>query len=99
VRRRRERRARLQRKKDCPSGPCGALFDAETLGALATSGGPLVVPRVALASPGGVCQAPPFAACASNADCGGDPCVSYAFQAQDPVALESVSNGSTGVSR
>src|SRR6185369_15288129 len=33
----------------------------------------------------------------SNADCGSDPCVSYAFQAQDPIALESISNGSTDV--
>src|SRR6185369_3520544 len=33
----------------------------------------------------------------SNADCGSDPCVSYAFQAQDPIALESVSNGSADV--
>ncbi len=83
-------------KKDCPAGACGSLFDADTLAAFATSGGPLVVPRLP-AGMLGVCQAPPFAGCGTNADCGGAPCVTYAFQAQDPIALESVSNGSTDV--
>ncbi len=83
-------------KKDCPGGSCGTLFDADDLAALATSGGPLVVRRVAPGAPG-VCQAPPFNACSANVDCGADPCVSYAFQAQDPISLESVSNGSPDV--
>jgi len=81
--------------KDCPAGRCGALYDAAALAALTSNAGPLAIPRVA--SVAGVCQAPPFDACASNADCGGDPCVSYAFQAQDPVALESINNGSSSV--
>ena len=81
--------------KDCPLGRCGALYDAGSLAALVANGGPLAIPR--LASSAGICQAPPFAACASNADCGADPCVSYAFQAQDPVALESINNGSASV--
>lgn len=83
-------------KKDCPGGACGALYDAEAFADLIASGGPLVIPRVAAPAPG-ICQAPPFAACDANATCGGDPCVSYAFEAQDPVALESLSAGSDDV--
>ena len=82
--------------KDCAGGRCGALYDADAFAALVAGAGPLVVPRVAVAEPG-ICQAPPFGGCSSNGDCGTDPCVSYAFQAQDPVALESITNGSADV--
>ncbi len=83
-------------KKDCPDGVCGALYDVAAFRELVANGGPFLIPRVA-APAEGICQAEPFDICASNADCGPDPCVSYAFQAQDPVALESLTAGSDDV--
>ncbi len=67
----------------CPSGRCGVLFDVAPLVA---SGRPLVLPRLLPQ----FCQLPPNAACASVADCPGvgNQCVSYAFEAQNPVPLE-----------
>ncbi|MGH7787963.1 MAG: hypothetical protein ACRERC_13915, partial [Candidatus Binatia bacterium] len=69
---------------DCGTdAPCGENFDAT---ALAVGGGPLVLPRPFLG--GGVCQS---TAAGCNADCGSaGPCVSYAFEAQAPVTLDSL---------
>ena len=68
---------------DCPSGRCGVLFD---LAPLAFGGGPVVLPRPLPR----FCQLAPQAACAVPADCPGvgNPCVSYALEAQNPVPLE-----------
>lgn len=83
--------------KSCPGGACGALYDADAFRQLiAGNSGPLVIPRVAAPVPG-ICQAEPFDVCLTGAECGPDPCVSYAFQAQDPVALASLTAGSDDV--
>jgi len=68
---------------ECVLGPCGELFDFTPL---ATGGGTLFTPRFVP----GFCQLPPDDTCTMNADCsgGGDPCVSYALEAQTPVPLE-----------
>jgi Tol biopolymer transport system component len=73
----------------CPSGRCGALFDVTPLVA---GGGPLVLPRLLPQ----FCQLPPNAACANLADCpgAGNQCVSYAFEAQNPVPLEGLAASS-----
>ena len=78
---------------NCPSGGrCGVLFDATAFAALASNGGPVVLPRT---SPGadGICQlSPQHNACASNGQCtlAGDLCVLYALEAQNPVSLDSL---------
>jgi Tol biopolymer transport system component len=67
---------------DCPSGACGRLFDLAPL--TLVGGGPLVTPRPFVGQ--GVCQA---ADLSCSADCGPDgPCVTYAFEAEDPVPLD-----------
>ncbi|MGH7894037.1 MAG: hypothetical protein ACREQL_05165, partial [Candidatus Binatia bacterium] len=68
---------------DCPSGRCGRLFDFTPL---ATIGGPIALPRFAPQ----FCQLPPNQSCTSNGDCSGvgNACVTYAFEAQNPVPLE-----------
>jgi Tol biopolymer transport system component len=75
---------------DCTGGGvCGQLYpDFAAL----TGGGPLVLPR-ALPK---FCQIT-HAACSSNADCGtpGDACTAYAFQAQIPVPLASLTAGTS----
>src|SRR5262249_9791749 len=47
----------------------------------------------------GICQLAPHATCRSDSDCTGtgDPCVIYAFEANTPVPLESLTSGSTDV--
>ncbi|MBY0276359.1 hypothetical protein K2Z84_13520 [Candidatus Binatia bacterium] len=68
----------------CPSGPCGELFDMTPLVA---SGGPLVVTR----SLPLFCQLAPHQDCTSNpALCTGvgNACVAYAMEAQSPVPLD-----------
>ena len=69
---------------ECPSGPCGELFDMTPLVA---SGGPLVVTR----------SLPLFCQLAPHQDCTGNPaictgignaCVAYAMEAQSPVPLD-----------
>jgi hypothetical protein len=74
----------------CTGGACGALYP--DFGPL-TNGGPLVLPRVATA---GFCQIS-HVACTSNAQCTtmGDSCTNYAFEAQTPVPLESLTAGTS----
>jgi hypothetical protein len=74
----------------CPSGACGRLFD---LSALAPNGGPIVLPR---AIPQ-FCQLPPHNACVGPGDCPavGDACVTYAFEAQNPVPLDGLAASDT----
>ncbi|HLY36895.1 MAG TPA: hypothetical protein VKU61_02595, partial [Candidatus Binatia bacterium] len=74
--------------RDCPGGTCGTLYP--DFGPL-TNGGPLVLPR---ATASGFCQIT-HAACTSNAQCptAGDTCTNYAFEAQTPVPLESLTAG------
>jgi Tol biopolymer transport system component len=63
-------------------GPCGALFDFTPF---ATSGGPLVLPREA----DQFCQVAQDTACGSDPVCGGgDTCVTYALEAEQPVVFE-----------
>src|SRR5581483_11285953 len=73
----------------CTGGACGRLY--ANFGPL-TNGGPLVLPRAAGA---GICQVAPHAACSNDGNCPavGDRCVEYAFEAQTPVPLESLSAG------
>jgi Tol biopolymer transport system component len=74
----------------CPGGRCGALFD---FSGFAYAGvGPVVLPRLGP----GVCQQPPHPSCTMDGDCSGpgNPCVLYAFEAQTPVPLEGLSQGS-----
>src|SRR5262249_24327434 len=68
-------------------GVCGQLYP--DFGPL-TGGGPLILTRAAPA----FCQIT-HAACSSNAECptAGDACTIYAFQAQTPVPLASLSAG------
>ncbi len=69
------------------SGPCGELFDFSSV----TTAGPLVLPRTVAA----ICQET-GAAC--SGDCGIDgPCVSYAFEAQPPVSLDSLGTQTSDV--
>ena len=71
---------------DCgPGGICGRNFDASPL----LSSGPIVLPRPFIGA--GVCQATD-AVCTQNNDplCPSDPCVSYAFEANAPVNLETL---------
>ena len=81
---------------DCPGGLCGQLFDPGPLVKLSKSGGPVVVPRVVPGFPG-ICQQPPHQACTGKTpgECaGGDNlCVNYAFEAQDPVSIDSLTAG------
>jgi hypothetical protein len=74
----------------CPGGACGTLYP--DFGPL-TAGGPLVLPRV---STSGFCQIS-HVPCTSNAQCTtmGDACTGYAFEAQTPVPLESLSAGTS----
>jgi hypothetical protein len=77
---------------DCPRrGRCGVLFDASAYAAIATNGGPIVLPKQV---PGvaGVCQVDPHDACTADNKCtgSGDPCVQYALEAQNPVSLDSL---------
>ena len=69
---------------ECPSGPCGELFD---MSPLVAGGGPLVVMR----------SLPLFCQLAPHQDCTGNPaictgpgnaCVGYAMEAQSPVPLD-----------
>jgi hypothetical protein len=80
-------------KEQCPGGRCerGELFDSSKLAALASNGGPVVIPRTLPA----ICQLPPHGPCKKNSDCSGpgDLCVSYALEARDPVQLESLNAG------
>jgi Tol biopolymer transport system component len=68
---------------DCGvNGPCGELFDFT---AFTASGGPLVLPREA----DQFCQVAQDTACGSDPVCGGgDTCVSYALEAEQPVVFE-----------
>jgi hypothetical protein len=80
---------------DCNGGACGQLYP--DLGS-STGGGPLVLPRIDGA---GVCQIT-HATCShatEGSDCPtvGDKCVDYAFEAQTPVPLESLSSGTTSL--
>lgn len=70
-------------------GRCGALY--ADFRPFVASGGPLTLAR---ATPG-MCQLPPHQACTANADCAGmtNICVSYAYEAETPVALESLTDG------
>ena len=69
---------------DCaPGDHCGTLFDFSFL----ATAGPLVMPRPFIAT--GVCQASDTT-CTSSPCGGGDPCVSYALEAQSPIALDSL---------
>ena len=77
---------------DCgANGPCGALFDVTPL----LSEGPIVLPRPFVGV--GICQATE-AECTQTVDPActmSDPCVGYAFEAEPPVALESLATEST----
>lgn len=83
---------------ECPAGRCGALFDPAIFRALAANGGPVAISRTAPPLPG-ACQLEPHTPCAGNADCAGpgNLCVLYGFQANNPVGLESLTQGTTGV--
>jgi Tol biopolymer transport system component len=77
---------------NCPSGGrCGVLYDAAAFAALATNGGPIVLPKQSSGADG-ICQVAPHAACTSNGECLGtdDVCVLYALEAQNPVSLDSL---------
>ena len=79
---------------DCfGGGRCGALFP--DFSPLAAGGGPFVVQR---GTPQ-ICQLPPHQTCAGDGDCAGagNACVSYALEAQTPVALESLTTGTQDV--
>ncbi|MGH7896053.1 MAG: TolB family protein, partial [Candidatus Binatia bacterium] len=75
---------------ECPSGRCGVLFD---LAPFAIPGGPVVLPRLFPH----FCQLAPHAACAGPSDCpaAGDQCVTYGFEAQNPVPLEGLAASDT----
>jgi Tol biopolymer transport system component len=66
-----------------PGDRCGTLFDFSSLAAE----GPLVLPRPFLGA--GICQASDMT-CSATPCSGGDPCVSYALEAQSPIALDSL---------
>src|SRR5262249_20837840 len=73
---------------DCPSGACGAPFD---LASLTLPGGTLLLPRPFVGN--GICEDTVLqsSVIGCNADCGGNgPCVTYALEAQNPVALSSL---------
>ncbi len=77
----------------CGGGRCGALFG--DFAALVSDGGPIPVARTPVAT--GVCQLDPHAPCTQPLDCPGigNTCVSYAFEARNQVALESLYQGTT----
>jgi Tol biopolymer transport system component len=92
--------AACQSDADCPGAgaKCGLLFT--DFRPLVKSGAPLALARTPIASIGGICQLDPNDVCNAMAACSGDPddpCVSYAFEANTPVALESLTSGSDGV--
>ncbi len=76
---------------DCPSdGHCGVLYDAAAFAALATDGGPVVLPK-SVPGADGICQEDPHPACTNDGQCStGDQCVLYALEAQNPVSLDSL---------
>jgi Tol biopolymer transport system component len=79
---------------DCGSGGrCATLYG--DFRPAVKNGGALVMPRTLP----GLCQLAPHQACSSNAECGGvgNLCVTYAFEANNPVALESLTAGSEDV--
>ena len=81
------------KNSDCVGGRCGALF--ADFGPLAKSGAPLVLAREIP----GICQLT-HKLCGKDAECDGgleDPCVAYAFEANIPVPLESLTSGSQDV--
>jgi Tol biopolymer transport system component len=69
---------------------CGLLFG--DFRPLAKSGSPVALGRTPLPNFTGVCQLQPNATCANATSCSGvgDPCVSYALEANTPVPLESL---------
>jgi len=74
----------------CSSGICGNIYDPTLLRAqLSLDGGPLLLRR----NQDEICQATPHNTCSEVNPCdGGSPCVSYAMEAQNPVALEGLTN-------
>lgn len=70
-------------------GRCGTLF--ADVAPLAAGGGPIVLPRQLP----GICQLPPHGACAGDGSCigAGNDCVSFAFEANSPIPLQSLSAG------
>ena len=81
---------------DCPrrGSRCGVLYDATAFAALATNGGPIVLPKQVPPVPrtDGICQVEPHAACTNNNNCPGTDnlCSVYALEAQNPVSLDSL---------
>ena len=77
---------------DCRRGRCRVLYDAPAFAALATNGGPIVLPKPIPPQTGGVCEIEPHNTCTSNGNCPGadNLCALYALQAQNPVSLDSL---------
>jgi len=77
---------------DCRRGRCRVLYDAPAFAALATNGGPIVLPKPVPPQTGGVCEIEPHNTCTSNGNCPGadNLCALYALQAQNPVSLDSL---------
>src|ERR1051325_8739686 len=74
--------ASCTRDGDCGTGArCGTVYADFRPGV--KNGGPLVLPRAVPA----FCQSPPHDMCTATCG-GGNPCVSYAFEAHTPVPLE-----------
>lgn len=91
-----------QSDSGCPGAGarCGLLFT--DFRPLVKAGGPLTLGRTPLPNVSGVCQLEPNDVCNAMNSCPIDPmfpnpCVAYAFEANTPIPLESLTAGSTDV--